>query len=99
MSMQLISIRTLGTQTPARNGRVGITFDGNQFSLSVIHKLSAADAAVRTDRARDLGAIVLGTKIPRLFRHGFGARAVGSSLKLPDEWPAGKQIIEHSLPP
>src|SRR5438477_351651 len=93
------SSAAFGTQTPTRDGRFRIAFDGNQFSIFVINQLSAADAAVRTNGTRNLSPVVLGTQIPRLLGHGFRASAVGSGLNLPDEWPAGKQIIEHSLPP
>src|SRR2546428_13862331 len=99
MDVQLERVRAFRAQTPARNGRFGIAFDRDQLSILVIDELSATNPAVGTNRGRDLRAIVLGTQIARAFRHGFRSSAIDAGFNLLDERPAGKQIIEHSLPP
>ena len=82
-----------------RDGRLGITLDGNQLATFVIDKLSAADSTVRTDRSHDLGVLILGAQVPGALAHGLCARTVGACSNLLDQGPAKKQIFEHSLPP
>src|SRR5581483_11717627 len=48
--VQFVSVRAFGTEVASRDGRLGITFDGNQFSVFVKHELSAANATIRTNR-------------------------------------------------
>ena len=99
MGVQLVSVGAFGTEMAARDGRLGITLDGNQLATFVIDKLSAADSTVRTDRSRDLGVLILGAQVPGALAHGLCARTVGACSNLLDHGPAKKQIFEHSLPP
>src|SRR5215831_16091053 len=81
------------------NRRFGIALDGNQLSILVINQLAAAYATIGTDRARDFGSLVLGPQVACALGHSLRAGAVRASSNLLDQWPTGKQIIEHSLPP
>src|SRR5947209_18279996 len=71
MGVQFESVSALGAETPAGNGRLGITFYGDQLSILVIDKLPATNSTIGTNGRRDLCAIVLGTQIAGAFRHGF----------------------------
>ena len=95
MREQLIGRGALGTEMPSRDRRLGITLDRNQLIVLVIDELSAADRAVGTDRAGDLGVVVLGAQVARALTHGFRPGAVGAGANLGDQGPTGKQIIEH----
>src|SRR5215813_4347696 len=99
MSVKLVSCRPFRAEMSARDGRFGIAFNGDQFVVFVEDELAAPYAAIRTNRRRHLRAVVLGTQVARLLRHDFGASAARTVSNLIDEWPAGKQVSEHSLPP
>src|SRR6266851_5150466 len=99
MGVKLVSVRALGTEMSARNGRLRIAFDGNKFPALVIYELSAAHATIRTDGTSNFSAVMFGTQIPCVFAHHLSASAVGPSPELADERPAREQIIEHSKPP
>src|SRR3989440_2265943 len=85
MGVQFESVSALGAETPAGNGRLGITFYGDQLSILVIDKLPATNSTIGTNGRRDLGAIVLGTQIARALRHGFRSSAIDASLNLLNE--------------
>src|SRR5438876_9280121 len=59
MGVQFESVSALGAETPAGNGRLGITFYGDQLYILVIDKLLATNSTIGTNGRRDLGAIVI----------------------------------------
>ena len=87
MSEQFEAIRTFGAEAPARNGRLGIAFDGNQLSAFVIHELPAANRTVWTYRARNFSAVMLGSKIVRSLAHRISAHSI-----------TGRQDLLHYRP-
>ena len=65
MGVQFESVSALGAETPAGNGRLGITFYGDQLSILVIDKLPATNSTIGTNGRRDLRGVVLGTQVAR----------------------------------
>ena len=84
MGVQFESVSALGAETPAGNGRLGITFYGDQLSILVIDHLPAADPAIRTDRWRRSRAIVPRSQVLGALGETLGAGAVGASSDLLD---------------
>src|SRR5947209_19449065 len=99
MGVQLECVSALGTEPATRDRRFGIAFDRNQLAIFVIHELPTADAAIGANRTSDLCSVRLRAQVARALRHRLDAIAVGSGLDLLNEWPAGEQVGEHSLPP
>ena len=97
--MQLECVYTFGAKMPARAGRFGIAFDGDQLAMLVINNLSAAHATIRIDGRCSDCAVVLGAQVAHPLRHGFCASTSCSSLNLLNEGPTRKQINKHDLPP
>src|SRR5438874_8346873 len=79
----------------ARDGRLGIAFDGNELVVFVEDELSATHAAVRADGARDVSVVVLGNEIPGSIAHRLRAGAVAAFSHLPVDRPTREQVFEH----
>src|SRR5215813_5213257 len=99
MRVQLVCCRALGTQTPTRDRRIGIAFDGDQLAGSVIYELPTTDPAVRTNRRRRGRAVVSRPQVFGALGIRLGPGAIRPCLDLLKQWPAREKIGEHSLPP
>src|SRR5579864_136719 len=80
----------------AGDRRLGIALNRKQLAIFVINQLSAADAAIWTNRRRDLRAIDFRAQAPGALRHRFDPGAVRTRFDLLNEGPAGKQFLEHT---
>src|SRR6266540_6617581 len=98
MREQLIRRRTLWTKIPLANGTLRIALDRDQVAVLVINQLTAADAAVRTNGARNFRVVRACMHRACLVGHRLEARAVLAFANLPNKWPFRKQR-EHNLHP
>src|SRR5262249_55048887 len=91
MRDELVAGRTFGTEMPSGDRRLRIAFDGEELALAMVNQLTTSDAAVRTDGARYLRAVVLGAQLARPLAHG----RVLLSAQLANERPFEEELGEH----
>src|SRR3954469_2477040 len=96
MRDELIRRGTFRTEMPARDRRLRIALNADDLPVAMVNKLTTSDAAVRTDRSRDVGAVRLRPQRMRRIRHRIDAGAVASRLQLPDQRPLQKELREHA---
>src|SRR5687767_14722739 len=95
MGYQLETGRPLRAEMAAGDRRPGVALDADQSSVAMVNKLTASDAAVRTDRAGDLGIIVLRTQLARGCARRIGAGGAAAILELANERPFQEQFGKH----
>src|SRR3954452_18930018 len=96
MRDELIRRGTFRTEMPARDRRLRIALDADDLAVAMVNKLTTSDAAVRTDRSRDVRALGLRTQRQRRVRHRLNAGAVAARLQLPDQRPLQKELRKHA---
>ena len=96
MREQLIGCGALRTKISLTDRRLRITFDRNQFPILMENQLTAADAAIRANGARDFCVIDARVHRARFVRHRLQAGAIFALADLPNERPFRKQR-EHNL--
>src|SRR3954447_5646703 len=96
MRDELIRRGTFRTEMPARDRRLRIALDADDLAVAMVNKLTTSDAAVRTDRSRDVCALGLRPQRVRSLGHRLDAGAVGAGRQLPDQRPLQKELREHA---
>src|SRR5438045_1446031 len=95
MRDELERVGAFGAEMAARDRRLRIAFDADDFAVAVIDELATADAAIRTDRSRHARPVVLRPEIVCAFAHRLNAGAVRMLLQLTDERPLQQELGEH----
>src|SRR5581483_3632173 len=94
MSVEFVGVRTLWTKPAARNGRMRVALNRNQFVVFVKDKLSAPDAAIWTNRACDLGIVILRLEGSATLRHHFRPGTVSPGTELFQHRPARNKLCQ-----
>ncbi len=91
--MQLEGVGALRTEVAARDRRPRIALDRDQLAVLVKDHLSATDAAVRTDGAREFCVLILGKQRASTVAHRFDTGTIAAVLI----WRMSGQRCSRSL--